>query len=61
MRASQLDRELDEVVGQLQGDLFALGAQIADPADKLASRVTKAILADSDASMKRRRVGASQA
>src|SRR5438132_550577 len=48
VRASQLDRELDEVIGQLQGDLFALGAQVADPADKLAPRVTKAVLADSD-------------
>ena len=32
----------------IQRDLFALGAQLADPADKLAPRVTKAVIADDD-------------
>ena len=30
----------------IQRDLFALGAQLADPADKLAPRVTKAVIGD---------------
>jgi cob(I)alamin adenosyltransferase len=47
-RASGLDPALDAEVVQLQRDLFALGAQLADPADKLAPRVTKAVLADDD-------------
>ena len=47
-RASGLDRDLDEIVLHVQRDLFALGAQLADPADKLAPRVTKAVIADND-------------
>jgi cob(I)alamin adenosyltransferase len=47
-RASGGDTTLDEPLVQLQRDLFALGAQLADPGDKLAARVTKAILADDD-------------
>ncbi len=47
-RASGLDPALDAEIVQLQRDLFALGAQLADPADKLAPRVTKAVLADDD-------------
>ena len=47
-RASRLDPALDEEVVHLQRDLFALGAQLADPADKLAPRVTKAVLTDGD-------------
>jgi len=47
-RASGLDRDLDEIVLHVQRDLFALGAQLADPADKLAPRVTKAVIGDND-------------
>jgi cob(I)alamin adenosyltransferase len=47
-RASRLDPALDGEIVQLQRDLFALGAQLADPADKLAPRVTKAVLGDED-------------
>jgi cob(I)alamin adenosyltransferase len=47
-RASGLDPALDAEIVQLQRDLFALGAQLADPADKLAPRVTKAVLSDDD-------------
>ena len=47
-RASQLDPALDAELIQIQRDLFALGAQLADPADKLAPRVTKAIVGDDD-------------
>ncbi len=44
VRASGLDADLDAEVLQLQRDLFALGARLADPAEKIADRVTKAAL-----------------
>ena len=47
-RASPLDPELAGEIIHLQRDLFALGAQLADPADKLAARVTKAVMGDDD-------------
>jgi cob(I)alamin adenosyltransferase len=47
-RASRLDTPLDEALRQLQRDLFALGAQLADPAEKLAPRVAKAVIAEAD-------------
>jgi cob(I)alamin adenosyltransferase len=47
-RASGLDPALDAEMVHLQRDLFALGAQLADPTDKLAPRVTKAVLTDAD-------------
>jgi cob(I)alamin adenosyltransferase len=43
-----LDPALDADLARVQRDLFALGAQLADPGEKLASRVTKAIIADED-------------
>ena len=46
VRASLLDPALDQELVALQRDLFALGAQLADPADKLAPRVTKAVIDD---------------
>ena len=48
VRASRIDAALDEAVVQIQRDLFALGAQLADPADRLAPRVTKAVIGDPD-------------
>ena len=47
-RASGLDPMLGEEVVRIQQDLFAVGAQLADPADKLAPRVTKAVINDDD-------------
>jgi cob(I)alamin adenosyltransferase len=47
-RASSIDPELATALQHLQRDLFALGAQLADPADKIAARVTKAALVDDD-------------
>ena len=41
-RASALDAALADEVVHIQRDLFAVGAQLADPADKIAARVTKA-------------------
>jgi len=46
VRASPLDPSLDEELLALQRDLFALGAQLADPSDRLAPRVTKAVIDD---------------
>jgi cob(I)alamin adenosyltransferase len=43
-RASGLDHDLDDTLVHIQRDLFALGAQLADPADKIAGRVAKATL-----------------
>lgn len=48
VRASRIDEDLDESVRRIQQDLFALGAQLADPADKLSPRVTKAIISPDD-------------
>jgi len=47
-RSSTLDPDLDAALVQIQRQLFALGAQLADPGDKIAARVTKAALADAD-------------
>jgi cob(I)alamin adenosyltransferase len=46
VRASALGPTLDGEVVAIQCDLFALGAQLADPADQLAARVTKAVVGD---------------
>ena len=48
VRAAGIDPDLDAELVQIQRDLFALGAQLADPADKIANRVTKAALDDKD-------------
>ncbi len=48
VRAAGLDSDLDLPLIRIQQDLFALGAQLADPADKIADRVTKAALSDAD-------------
>ena len=47
-RAAHLDSDLDSELVHIQRDLFALGAQLADPADKIADRVTKAALDGDD-------------
>src|SRR5205085_769071 len=39
---------IGDALVQIQRDLFALGAQLADPAEKIAARVTKAVLGDAD-------------
>jgi cob(I)alamin adenosyltransferase len=40
------DAELAEIMVALQRDLFALGARLADPAHKIASRVSKIVIDD---------------
>jgi cob(I)alamin adenosyltransferase len=47
-RAQSLDPDLDEALIIIQKDLFALGAKLADPASRIASRVTKATIEDDD-------------
>jgi cob(I)alamin adenosyltransferase len=47
-RASPGDATIAEELVLIQRDLFALGAQLADPAEKLAARVTKAVISDTD-------------
>ena len=42
------DPEIDAELAQIQRDLFAIGARLADPAAKIAERVTKAAIADAD-------------
>ena len=47
-RAARLDADLDGPLVRIQQDLFALGAQLADPGERIAERVVKASLADAD-------------
>ena len=47
-RASGLDRDLDDMLVQIQRDLFALGSRLADPAERIAGRVEKAALGQQD-------------
>ena len=42
------EAQLAEMLGQIQRDLFALGARLADPAHKIAERVAKAAVAPED-------------
>jgi cob(I)alamin adenosyltransferase len=48
VRAYGLDARFDEALSHIQRDLFAFGAQLADPADKLSPRVVKAVISDED-------------
>jgi cob(I)alamin adenosyltransferase len=44
--AAGLDQHMREMTEAIQRDLFALGARLADPAHKIASRVTKIVIDD---------------
>jgi cob(I)alamin adenosyltransferase len=46
VRAAPLDATVGAEVATIQRDLFALGAQLADPGERLAPRVEKAVIAD---------------
>jgi len=48
--ASARDAQLAEMLQQIQRDLFGLGARLADPAGRIAARVTKAAVGDEDIS-----------
>lgn len=45
-RAAGLDPELSTMLEEIQKELFAVGARLADPAHRIASRVTKADIID---------------
>jgi cob(I)alamin adenosyltransferase len=47
-RANGLDEDISTMIVQIQRDLFALGAKLADPAHKIAERVTKAAVSSAD-------------
>jgi cob(I)alamin adenosyltransferase len=46
--AAGIDGDVAAALLRIQRDLFAVGAQLADPSDRLASRVTKAFVTDQD-------------
>ena len=46
--ATGVDADLVEILAQLQRNLFALGARLADPGGRIAERVTKIELGDAD-------------
>jgi cob(I)alamin adenosyltransferase len=48
VRAAGAPERLGVMLEQIQRDLFALGAQLADPQHRIAGRVTKASLSDED-------------
>ena len=48
VRSALHDTAIDDDLARIQRDLFALGAQLADPADRIAARVTKAAVTDAD-------------
>ena len=43
-----LDGDVFEMLEQIQKDLFAIGAQLADPAERIAERVSKAAVGEVD-------------
>ena len=47
-RAGGVDDDLAAVLEQIQKDLFAVGARLADPSARIADRVTKAAVTDAD-------------
>jgi cob(I)alamin adenosyltransferase len=47
-RSLLADSDLDGELVRIQRDLFAVGAELADPAHKIAARVTKASVTDAD-------------
>jgi cob(I)alamin adenosyltransferase len=48
IRAAGVGPDLHDHLVLIQRDLFAVGAQLADPSDRIAPRVTKAVIADAD-------------
>ena len=48
VRSSLADAEIDGELTSIQRDLFAVGAALADPNDKIAARVTKASVTEAD-------------
>jgi cob(I)alamin adenosyltransferase len=49
-RAAGLDDDLNAVLEEVQKELFAIGARLADPSKRIAARITKVEVADTQAS-----------
>ena len=47
-RAARLDADLTGVLEQIQSELFAVGARLADPSSRIADRVQKAAITDGE-------------
>lgn len=47
-RSEGLDPDIDLVMARVQRDLFALGSRLADPAERIADRVSKILLGPDD-------------
>jgi cob(I)alamin adenosyltransferase len=47
-RAQGLDPDLVEAIDRIQKELFAIGARLADPSSRIAARVTKTAVSESD-------------
>jgi cob(I)alamin adenosyltransferase len=50
VRAGGVDADLDVMLDRMQRNLFAIGARLADPAHRIAARVTKAAVESDDIS-----------
>ena len=50
VRAAGADADVSGIIERIQRDLFALGARLADPAGRIAGRVTKAAILPADIS-----------
>jgi cob(I)alamin adenosyltransferase len=48
VRAGGVGADLDAELVHMQRDLFAVGAQLADPSERLAARVTRAFVTEAD-------------
>ncbi len=48
VRAGGVDDDIGDQLTAIQRDLFAVGARLADPAERIAERVTKAFVDDAD-------------
>jgi cob(I)alamin adenosyltransferase len=46
VQAAGIDSDIAESLTRIQRDLFAVGARLADPAERIADRVTKAFISD---------------
>jgi cob(I)alamin adenosyltransferase len=47
-RAARLDADLTAVLEQIQGELFAVGARLADPSSRIAARVEKVTVGNAE-------------
>jgi cob(I)alamin adenosyltransferase len=47
-RAARLDADLTGLLEQIQGELFAIGARLADPSSRIADRVQKAAITEAE-------------